>query len=84
MSAPFILEQHAERLECFIYHSSIPAEVLEQMDKVRQEYLNFASYLIKLLPESRSKSIALTHLEESSTQAIQSLALQGEPQCQMY
>lgn len=67
------------RLQCMIYHKDIPIEYLESMDEVRQRYVDLAEMILKLCPEGRSKSLALTYLEESLTRAIQSLALKGKP-----
>jgi hypothetical protein len=77
--AATIVQAQLERLKCFVYHEDIPDDIAKKMIEVRQFYLNLAGYLLVELPESRSKSICLTHLEESNTRAIQALALQGKP-----
>lgn len=77
-----VLERNLSRLSSFVYHSGFTDDVVNQMESVRQSYINLASYLIDSLPECRSKSISLTHLEESCMRAIQALALQGEPVCE--
>lgn len=82
MAGTVVLHDMAQRLECLFYHSHIPDDALQVMKKVRQEYVNLAMYLVKALPEGRSKSLALTYMEDSLMRAIQSMALTGEPECE--
>lgn len=68
-----------ERLRDFIYHT-VNKETAQKMAKLRHAYLALALYIVTDLPECREKSLALTHLEESSMRAIQALAVTyGEP-----
>lgn len=70
---------NAQRLRDFVYHK-VNEETAEKMAKVRHAYNTLADQLLSDLPECREKSLALTHLEESSMRAIQSLATTfGEP-----
>ena len=76
-----IPKDHAERLKCFVYHSNIPLVSQTEMETVRQRYIDLAADLCDAIPECRSKSLALTYLEESLMRAIQALALTGIPDC---
>ena len=76
-----IPKEHRERLKCMIYYSNIPTLSMTEMETVRQRYVDLAVDLLDALPEGRSKSLALTHLEESLTRAVQALAHTGEPDC---
>ena len=74
-----IAEEYMKPLECFIYHKDIPKGSMELMEVYRQIYVDLAVSIKVDLPEGRSKSLALTHLEESLTRCIQALALKGVP-----
>ena len=77
--AVHMAKDNYDRLKCFIYHKDISHETQMVMEEVRQSYIGLAQFLTTALSEGRSKSIALTHLEESEMRAIQSLALSGTP-----
>lgn len=63
--------------DTFYYHQITP-ETSERMTAIRVAYIELAEKLMDL-PESRSRSLALTHLEDSCMRAIQSLAVaEGE------
>ncbi len=47
----------------FTYHAPKP-EQIDKYLKVRQMQLDFAIIINELCPESREKSLAITHLEE--------------------
>ncbi len=69
-----------KRLESLIYHKDISSEMSERMCEVRQLYIDLAVWIIDEVPgETRSKSLALTHLEDSLMRTIQALALTGTP-----
>ncbi len=74
-------KEHKERLKCMMYHTNIPIVSLTEIETLRQRYVDLAVDILDSLPECRSKSLALTHLEESLTRAVQALALTGEPDC---
>lgn len=61
----------------FQLHPPKSPEIGRRMDEVRAWYTALALDLEKL-PESREKSLALTHLEESLFQAIASIARSPE------
>ena len=61
-------------LEEFHYHK-VSDDVATQMVIVRRKYHILATYLNNTLSESRSKSLALTELENSLMRAIQALAI---------
>lgn len=67
-----------ERLRDFTYHQ-VPTDIAEQMTDLRAEYYRLATRIVTDLPESREKSLALTHLEDSCMRVIQALAVQGTP-----
>lgn len=69
----------AEDLKCFIHHKDISKEDQLLMEKIRQQYIDTATMVLVHLQRSRSKSLALTHLEESCFRAIQAIALQNTP-----
>lgn len=69
--AEFTTEQ---RLRDFQYHQVDPS-CSAQMAVLRAMYYRLAEELVLALPESRERSLALTHLEESSMRAIQCLAV---------
>lgn len=63
-----------ELLRDFCYHQ-VSADTQYTMAAVRIEYYNLANTLLDWLPESRERSLALTHLEDSLMRAIQCLAI---------
>ena len=73
-------QQYVERLKCLLSHSDIPQVSMDRMQAVRQAYVYLGIFLVENLPESRSKSLALTSLEDSLMRAIQSLAHTGSPE----
>lgn len=66
------------RYPTFFYHTITDPSLLSLMEIMRVQYINLAEGILNHCPENRSKSLALTHLEESLMRTIQSLALQGE------
>lgn len=72
-----VSEEYVKRLECLMYHKDLSREIVKSMERVRQSYVDLAELVCKLCPESRSKSLALTYLEDSAMRSIQSLALTG-------
>jgi len=72
-----VSDEYVKRLECFVYHKDLSREIIESMERVRQGYVDLAELVCKLCPESRSKSLSLTYLEDSLMRSIQSLALTG-------
>ena len=68
----------AARLRDFQYHR-VNEITAGKMAVVRAFYYRLATFLCEALPDSRERSLALTHLEESSMRAIQCLAVsEGE------
>lgn len=61
-----------------LYYHKVNSKIAADMTDIREMYINISEILEQSLPESRSKSLALTHLEDSCMRAIQALALQGE------
>lgn len=64
-----------ERLRDLCYHQVSP-DTTYTMAAVRMEYYALANTLLDWLPDSRERSLALTHLEDSLLRAIQCLAVQ--------
>lgn len=62
------------RLTTFLYHRVSPVGC-ERMEFLRQEYIRLGQKLIDLCPDSRTRELSLTALEESCMRAIQSIAL---------
>ncbi len=78
--AAFCPKDHQERLKTLLYHKDIPPEIAEEMTRLRQLYVDLAVTILEDIPgETRSKSLALTHLEDSLFRTIQALALHGTP-----
>ena len=73
-----VTESYVKRLECMIYYKNLDKGIQESMEKIRQSYIDLGELICNTCPESRSKSLALTYLEDSLMRSIQSLALQGE------
>lgn len=63
--------------ETFHYHKVTDEAAIKQIESVRSMFICLADVLEAQLPESRSKSLALTYLEDSLMRAIQTLALDG-------
>ena len=63
-----------QRLKDFTYHT-VPESTANLMSIIRGEYFALGVELLRLLPDSRERSLALTALEESSMRAIQCLAV---------
>lgn len=64
--------------DTFYYHRVSP-ETSERMTGIRRVFIGVAEVMMIRLPESRSRELALEHLEESCMRAIQCLALaEGE------
>lgn len=61
-----------------LYYHKVNSEIAAEMTDIREMYINVSEVLEEALPESRSKSLALTYLEDSCMRAIQALAMQGE------
>jgi hypothetical protein len=72
--------KHLERLKTMVYHADMSQDTMFKMDTLRQHYIDLAVQITEYVPECRSKSNCLTHLEESLMRCIQALAMQGEPQ----
>ena len=67
------------RLRDFQYHQ-VDEITAGKMAMVRTAYYRLATMLCEELPDSRERSLSLTHLEESSMRAIQCLAVtEGTP-----
>ena len=67
-------DEDLQRLKDFTYHT-VPESTSNLMAIVRGEYFALGLRLLKMLPDSRERSLALTALEESSMRAIQCLAV---------
>ena len=68
-----------QRLRDFLYHQ-VDAKTAAKMAAIREAYYRLATLLCLELPDSLERSLALTHLEESSMRAIQCLAVsEGTP-----
>ena len=63
-----------QRLRDFQYHQ-VDEITAGKMATVRAAYYRLALLLCEEVPDSRERSLALTHLEESSMRAIQCLAV---------
>lgn len=63
-----------ERLRSFRYHQ-VNQNTAEKMTRLREQYYRLAEVLMVTLPDNRSRSLALTALEESAMRAIQCYAL---------
>jgi hypothetical protein len=69
-----------ERLKAFLPHNNLPAPIRETIDQMRQHYVDLAAAIVLALPgESISKTLALTHLQDSLMRALQALELLGTP-----
>jgi hypothetical protein len=60
-----------------LYHSVSDPECVRIMIRVRGAYIALAATVLELVPAGRSRSLAMTHLEDSLMRAIQALALEG-------
>lgn len=68
-----------DTLRTFQYHT-VTRETADKMAVIREQYYRLATTVVTTLPYTRERSLALTHLEESSMRAIQCLALtEGTP-----
>ena len=68
-----------QRLRDFQYHQ-VDMKTAQKMALIREAYYRLATLLCLELPDSRERSLVLTHLEESSMRAIQCLAVsEGTP-----
>ena len=66
-------------LEEFKYHE-VKEDTAKKIASIRFAFYELAMKLNSTLPESRSKSLSLTYLEDSSMRAIQALAIsEGKP-----
>jgi len=65
-----------------LYFHTVNPDIVTKMAEVRSAYIELGKMILAELPESRAKSLAKTHLEDSLMRAIQALALQGEEQPQ--
>ena len=74
-----ITSEEYERLKPFLYHV-VSATDQMHMAEVRAQYAELAVLIMRNGPPTRSKSLALTHLEDALMRTIQDLALTGEPQ----
>ena len=63
-----------QRLRDFQYHQ-VGEKTALRMTIIREAYYRLATLLCLELPDSPERSLALTHLEESSMRAIQCLAV---------
>ena len=63
-----------QRLRDLQYHQ-VGERTAEKMTTIREAYYRLATLLCLELSDSRERSLALTHLEESSMRAIQCLAV---------
>lgn len=79
MSVPEMTQEQMTKLKTFFYHT-VDKDLQTRMTTIRAEYIALAVSVLNACPDSRSKSLALTHLEDSCMRAIQSLALEGEIQ----
>lgn len=62
------------RLRDFAYHT-VEQDTAHTMAAIRGHYYALAEKVLEIIPDCRERSIALTHLEESSMRAIQALAV---------
>ena len=68
-----------ELLRPFQYHT-VTLETIDRMTALRAEYYHLATVLVTMMPNSRERELALTHLQESQMRAIQALAMgEGTP-----
>lgn len=69
-----------ERLTTFCYHT-VDADGQKHMADIRRAYHDLAELVLCDLPECRSKSLAVTYLEDSLMRAVQAIAItEGEKQ----
>lgn len=66
------------KFKTLLYHKVDEAQMAE-MTRVRVAVLELAAVIDSLPGPSRSKSLAMTHLEDCSMRAIQAIAMEGTP-----
>ena len=62
----------------FYHQVHVSSVAAAHMGHLRLKYLRLAEAILGLCPPNRSRSIAMTELENSLMRAIQSLAMTGE------
>jgi hypothetical protein len=65
----------AEKYPTLFYHNIANTEHIECMSEVRLAYLTLAGAVQVWCPDNRSRSLAMTYLEDSLMRAIQSIAV---------